>query len=36
MIVLVANKADLVDDDDREKGYGKYKNSKPSYSRANH
>jgi GTPase SAR1 family protein len=26
IIILVANKADLIDDDDREKGYGKYKN----------
>ena len=26
VIILVANKADLVDEDDRNKGYGKYKN----------
>ena len=26
IIILVANKADLIDDDDREKGYGKYRN----------
>lgn len=34
IIVLVANKADLVDDDDREKGYGKYKNSKQILNRS--
>jgi GTPase SAR1 family protein len=26
VIFLVANKSDLVDEDDRKKGYGKYKN----------
>lgn len=31
----MANKADLVDDDDREKGYGKYKNTKQAYQRSN-